>query len=271
MVRKHSSAVYHGGRARMLGSNPRNNRSMNDLSCHLRGLPDRTPPAPAGLLAGVAWLAMGRRLAPGHRRRRRRAAARSRRVRSGVRSSTGRPRRARPPRPWSARAAMTGVLHLPQAARAIKPKRRRPTPTTSASRSASAPRTAATPRSSRRRWAGSPAGTGETCFYVDVLPGTHHMLTFAAHEGRPTAGLSPDPPVSPNTGRRGPTGTTWSRSAAPAPSGRCTRDAADEWGAGGQEAQARAASIPAGRAWSPTSCGRPRAGPATATAASSAI
>ena len=74
------------------------------------------------------------------------------------------------------------------------------------------------------------AGTGESCFYIDVLPGTHHMLTLTAHEGRPTAGLSPTMRIA----EYGPKGPYWydvvevhCRGA----TGRCTRDAAEEWGA----------------------------------------
>ena len=74
------------------------------------------------------------------------------------------------------------------------------------------------------------AGASETCFYIDVLPGTHHMLTFTAREGRPTAGLSPTMRIA----EYGPKGPYWydvvevhCRGAV----GRCTRDAAEEWGA----------------------------------------
>jgi len=74
------------------------------------------------------------------------------------------------------------------------------------------------------------AGSSETCFYVDVLPGTSHMMTFNAHEGRPTAGLSPTLRIA----EYGPKGPYWydvvevhCRGAL----GRCTRDAAEEWGA----------------------------------------
>jgi hypothetical protein len=73
-------------------------------------------------------------------------------------------------------------------------------------------------------------GNSETCFYIDVLPGTSHMLTFTSHEGRPTAGLSPTLRIA----EYGPKGPYWydvvevhCRGAV----GRCTRDAAEEWGA----------------------------------------
>jgi len=49
------------------------------------------------------------------------------------------------------------------------------------------------------------AGASETCFYIDVLPGTHHMLTFTAREGRPTAGLSPTMRIA----EYGPKGPYW--------------------------------------------------------------
>jgi hypothetical protein len=74
------------------------------------------------------------------------------------------------------------------------------------------------------------AGASETCFYIDVLPGTHHLLTFTSREGRPTAGLSPTMRIA----EYGPKGPYWydvvevhCRGAV----GRCTRDAAEEWGA----------------------------------------
>src|SRR4051794_23776414 len=49
------------------------------------------------------------------------------------------------------------------------------------------------------------AGASESCFYIDVLPGTHHMLTFTAREGRPTAGLSPTMRIA----EYGPKGPYW--------------------------------------------------------------
>ena len=71
---------------------------------------------------------------------------------------------------------------------------------------------------------------GEACFYLDVLPGTHHILTFAAHEGRPSAGLSPSLRVA----EYGPKGHYWYDVVevhCAGAGGKCTREAADAWGA----------------------------------------
>jgi len=71
---------------------------------------------------------------------------------------------------------------------------------------------------------------GEACFYVDVLPGTHHLLTFAAREGRPEAGLSPTMHVA----EYGPKGPYWYDVVDVRCAGagdKCTREAADAWGA----------------------------------------
>jgi hypothetical protein len=75
----------------------------------------------------------------------------------------------------------------------------------------------------------STGGPAEACFYVDVLPGTKQPVTFTAHEGRPGDGLSPTLRIA----EYGPKGPFWydvvevhCRGA----TGRCTRDAAEEWG-----------------------------------------
>jgi hypothetical protein len=76
----------------------------------------------------------------------------------------------------------------------------------------------------------SGAAGAEACFYVDVLPGTHHLLTFVAHEGRPTAGLSPSLRVA----EYGPKGPYWYDVVevhCAGALGKCTREAADAWGA----------------------------------------
>jgi hypothetical protein len=76
----------------------------------------------------------------------------------------------------------------------------------------------------------SGGGAGESCFYIDVLPGTHHMLSFVAHEGRATAGLSPTLRIA----EYGPKGPYWYDVVevhCAGATGRCTRDAAEEWGA----------------------------------------
>jgi hypothetical protein len=72
-------------------------------------------------------------------------------------------------------------------------------------------------------------GPGEGCFYIDVLPGTHHMLTFAAREGQPRAGLSPSLRIA----EYGPKGPYWYDVVDVHCAGagdKCTRDAADAWG-----------------------------------------
>lgn len=74
------------------------------------------------------------------------------------------------------------------------------------------------------------AGGGEACFYVDVLPGTHHIVTFTAHEGRPTGGLSPGLRVA----EYGPKGPYWYDVVevhCSGAGGKCTREAADAWSA----------------------------------------
>jgi hypothetical protein len=76
----------------------------------------------------------------------------------------------------------------------------------------------------------SDGGAGETCFYTDVLPGTRHLLTFAAREGRPETGLSPHLRVA----EYGPKGPFWYdvvEVRCVGAIGKCTRDAAEEWGA----------------------------------------
>jgi hypothetical protein len=76
----------------------------------------------------------------------------------------------------------------------------------------------------------SGAGANESCFYVDVLPGTHHIITFSAREGRPESGLAPNLRIA----EYGPKGPYWYdvvQVHCAGAGGRCTRDAADEWGA----------------------------------------
>jgi len=74
------------------------------------------------------------------------------------------------------------------------------------------------------------AGGGEACFYVDVLPATHHIVTFTAREGRPTGGLSPSLRVA----EYGPKGPYWYDVVevhCAGAGGKCTREAADAWSA----------------------------------------
>jgi hypothetical protein len=73
-------------------------------------------------------------------------------------------------------------------------------------------------------------GPAESCFYIDVLPGTSHQVTFVAREGKPEAGVSPTMSIA----EYGPKGPYWYDVVAVRCSGaggRCTREAADEWGA----------------------------------------
>jgi hypothetical protein len=73
-------------------------------------------------------------------------------------------------------------------------------------------------------------GHAESCFYIDVLPGTSHEVTFTAQEGKPEAGVSPTLSIS----EYGPKGPYWYDVLAvrcAGAGGKCTRDAAEEWGA----------------------------------------
>jgi hypothetical protein len=73
-------------------------------------------------------------------------------------------------------------------------------------------------------------GEAESCFYIDVLPGTSHQVTFVAREGRSEGGVSPTMSIA----EYGPKGPYWYDIVAvrcAGAGGRCTRDAADEWSA----------------------------------------
>ncbi|HET6282072.1 MAG TPA: hypothetical protein VFH73_13985 [Polyangia bacterium] len=73
------------------------------------------------------------------------------------------------------------------------------------------------------------AGAAESCFYVDVIPGTTHELTFFAKEATKEGGMGPMLGVA----EYGPRGPYWYEIIdvrCAGPGGKCTRDAADEWG-----------------------------------------
>jgi hypothetical protein len=74
------------------------------------------------------------------------------------------------------------------------------------------------------------SGTGETCFYIDVVPGTTHEVSFIATEARSEEGVSPVLEIA----EYGPKGPWWYdvlHVRCAGPGGRCNRDAADAWGA----------------------------------------
>jgi hypothetical protein len=72
------------------------------------------------------------------------------------------------------------------------------------------------------------SGAGESCYYIDVVPGTKHDVTFTAREGRPEGGVSPRLTVA----EYGPKGPWWYDILdvrCEGPGGKCNRDAADAW------------------------------------------
>jgi hypothetical protein len=74
------------------------------------------------------------------------------------------------------------------------------------------------------------SGAGEACFYVDVVPGTTHEVTFVARERRPEEGDSPELAIA----EYGPKGPWWYEVLAvkcEGPGGHCNREAADAWSA----------------------------------------
>ena len=71
------------------------------------------------------------------------------------------------------------------------------------------------------------SGPGESCFYVDVVPGTTHEISFVAREARTDEGVSPVFELA----EYGPKGPWWYDVLAvkcAGPGGHCNRDAADE-------------------------------------------
>jgi hypothetical protein len=74
------------------------------------------------------------------------------------------------------------------------------------------------------------SGPGEACFYVDVVPGTTHEVTFLATERRHEEGVSPVLEIA----EYGPKGPWWYDVIGvkcDGPGGHCNRDAADVWSA----------------------------------------
>jgi hypothetical protein len=73
------------------------------------------------------------------------------------------------------------------------------------------------------------AGDIETCFTIDVLPGTTSDVVFVAKEAFPGQGMGPVLELA----EYGPKGPYWYRIVdvhCAGPAGRCNRDAADAWG-----------------------------------------
>jgi len=74
------------------------------------------------------------------------------------------------------------------------------------------------------------AGGDETCFYVDVLPGTTNDVTFTARSATPEGGVGPELQLA----EYGPKGPWWYDIldvSCRGPGDRCNRDAADSWSA----------------------------------------
>jgi hypothetical protein len=75
------------------------------------------------------------------------------------------------------------------------------------------------------------AGADETCYYIDVLPGTTQEVTFTARAASKGAGIAPVLDLA----EYGPKGPWWydilSVRCDGGPGGRCNRDAAEAWGA----------------------------------------
>jgi hypothetical protein len=72
------------------------------------------------------------------------------------------------------------------------------------------------------------AGAGETCFTIDVVPGTTHEVSFVAREPRPEEGVSPTLDIA----EYGPKGPWWYevlQVSCVGPGGKCNREAADAW------------------------------------------
>jgi len=74
------------------------------------------------------------------------------------------------------------------------------------------------------------SGPDEACFYVDVVPGTTHEVSFVAHEARKEEGVTPVLEIA----EYGPKGPWWYEVLAVkcrGPADRCNREAADAWSA----------------------------------------
>ena len=75
------------------------------------------------------------------------------------------------------------------------------------------------------------AGSDETCFYIDVLPGTINQVTFTARADSKEGGVAPELQLA----EYGPKGPWWYDvlrvECADGPGRRCNREAAEAWGA----------------------------------------
>jgi len=75
------------------------------------------------------------------------------------------------------------------------------------------------------------SGNDETCFYIDVLPGTTNDMTFTASADSKEGGVAPELQIA----EYGPKGPWWYDilrvDCATGPGRRCNRDAAEAWGA----------------------------------------
>jgi hypothetical protein len=72
---------------------------------------------------------------------------------------------------------------------------------------------------------------GESCFYIDVLPGTINQMTFTARADSKEGGVAPELQIA----EYGPKGPWWYDvlrvECAGGPGGRCNRESADAWSA----------------------------------------
>ncbi|HVZ75574.1 MAG TPA: hypothetical protein VHJ20_24545 [Polyangia bacterium] len=74
------------------------------------------------------------------------------------------------------------------------------------------------------------SGKDEACFYVDVVPGTTHEISFVAKEAKAEEGVSPELELA----EYGPKGPWWYDVLVvkcDGPGGHCNREAADAWSA----------------------------------------
>lgn len=75
------------------------------------------------------------------------------------------------------------------------------------------------------------SGSDETCFYIDVIPGTVNQVTFTARADTKEGGVAPELQIA----EYGPKGPWWYdvlRVDCPGgPGGRCNRESAEAWGA----------------------------------------
>jgi hypothetical protein len=76
----------------------------------------------------------------------------------------------------------------------------------------------------------SVGGAGESCFYVDVVPGTTHEVSFVAREAKAEEGVSPVLEIA-EYGAKGPWWYDVLLVKCDGPGGHCNREAADAWSA----------------------------------------